>query len=358
MSRTIINKLYDIIVTNKSFLEIPTNYTTSEHFPDYVKQKLDNYYEFLKYNGVGKIVAQILWSEKSHFSFLRRVGIFKDAITGALGYYYEGKVAKAYEKFNGSLDTVVRFKDNTVLTRLEPNSNFYRIRPDSNKTIKHRKENFHIQFDLRHICATQRYSIPGVPSLYLGDSAFICYEEVSEPIYAESFISKYISKTFLDIIEIQTVESFIKQFNNEKRENHLLTHLLRFLLLYPLYVACTVKVLHPKGAFKPEYIVPQLLMQYVSDEEKIRGIKFPSTKIDASNGFSDLITHNYVFPVKCNKKDGFCDFLSSSFELTIPKSFDTLLNGKKTTGSSLYVDTDFYKVENELAKYQVGHVLH
>lgn len=40
---------------------------------------------------------------------------------------------------------------------------------------------FHIPFELRGKAATQRYSIPGLPSLYLGSSCYICWEELHRP---------------------------------------------------------------------------------------------------------------------------------------------------------------------------------
>ncbi|WP_052675768.1 hypothetical protein [Paenibacillus sp. IHBB 10380] len=44
-----------------------------------------------------------------------------------------------------------------------------------------RQEMFHIPFELKGRAATQRYSIPGLPSLYLGSSCYICWEELHRP---------------------------------------------------------------------------------------------------------------------------------------------------------------------------------
>ncbi|MDB5117020.1 MAG: hypothetical protein JWQ79_2512 [Mucilaginibacter sp.] len=136
-----------------------------------------------------------------------------------------------------------------------------------------------------------------------------------------------------------------------------MTHVLRFLLLYPLYVACTVKVLDD-GAFKAEYIIPQLLLQYVTGDELIKGIKFPSTKINKSNRFPDLVSHNYVFPVEKSQETGFCPTLSSYFDLTKPRSFSELI-GSKRRSSALknYNKSDFYLIEQALSKEKAANVL-
>lgn len=359
MSLQIAKTLFEIIQKNRSLLEIPSEYTSSEYFPDFVSKKLDSYYAFLKTNNIGKIINNVNWSEDvvKDVQLLNRIRRFKDAINTSLNLYYSGKIAKAYEAFNTSLDKVVLFKSNTVLNMIEPNAIFYRIGIGKTRPIVERSDNFHIRFDLRHFCATQRYSVSGMPSIYLGDSAYICYQELNCPSFDDAFISKFLVKKIIQIIEIQTLDNFIKQYKDENNPDLKLTHVLRFLLLYPLYVACTVKVLND-GAFKAEYIIPQLLLQYVSGDELIKGVKFPSTKINKSNRFPDLVSHNYVFPVTGNQKTGFCTTLSSYFDLTKPRSFSSLI-GSKRRSSALknYTKSDFYLIEQALLKEKAENVL-
>jgi len=357
MSYPIAERLFQIVKKNQSLLQIPTEYKSSDYFPDFVSKKLDDYYAFLKNNEVGKIVNAVSWTTNRDVQFLNRIRPFNDAINNCLKLYYDGKIAKAYEKFNTSLDKIVGFRANTVLGVVEPHSKFYRIRIANSAVIKDRSDNFHIKFELRHICSTQRYSVPGMPSIYLGDSAFICFKEVNSPSFSDAYISLFEAKKLINIIEIQTVDNFFKQYEEENNLDLKLTHILRFLLLFPLYVACTVKVRH-EGAFKSEYIIPQFLLQYVTDDETIKGIKFPSTKIDIASGFSDLITHNYVFPVAKSEQSGFCSTLRSFFDLTRPKSFDELLKSKIPDLSIKdYNKSDFRLIETALAKEKIDDVL-
>jgi hypothetical protein len=48
-----------------------------------------------------------------------------------------------------------------------------------------REEMFHVPFELRHKIAPQRYSIPGLPSLYLGGSLYTCWVEMRQPVFAD-----------------------------------------------------------------------------------------------------------------------------------------------------------------------------
>ena len=83
-------------------------------------------------------------------------------------------------------------------------------------------------------------------------------------------------------------------------------------------VACLCKAKEPDVSFKPEYIISQLLLQYVSQEYvRMAGIQYPSTKIDYRN-LQNIRPYNYVFPVKSNNREGFCNWLVRGFHLTMP----------------------------------------
>ncbi|MDB5117021.1 MAG: hypothetical protein JWQ79_2513 [Mucilaginibacter sp.] len=204
MSYQIAEQLFKIIQVNESLFEIPSEYVSPEYFPDFISKKLDAYYTFLQNNNFGKIVNSVNWSGDigRDFQLLNRIRRFKDAINTSLSLYYDGKLAKSYEIFNNSLDNVVLFRSNTVLSYIEPNAIFYRIANGAKRSIIARSDNFHIRFDLRHFCATQRYSVPGMPSIYLGDSVYICYQELNCPSFDDAFISKYVAKKGISIIEI------------------------------------------------------------------------------------------------------------------------------------------------------------
>jgi hypothetical protein len=91
----------------------------------------------------------------------------------------------------------------------------------------------------------------------------------------------------------------------------------KHLIVWPLNASCSFKVLDRESSFKPEYIIPQLVLQIVRNEQKWDGIRFSSTHIDlhemktAKGHF-----YNYVIPVKENKDEGYCDKLTNMFEMT------------------------------------------
>ncbi|MFW5887027.1 MAG: hypothetical protein ACOCUL_04650 [Bacteroidota bacterium] len=240
------------------------------------------------------------------------------AIIETVEFYYLGKVYEATDLFNRSLETVL-FDNIVGIDNIRKNTNFFRARIDEKNHFK-KADLFHVRFELRHIVSTNRYSIPGFPALYLGNTAYVCWEEFNRPKFRNMWFSRITNTRDLKLIQIQRIEDCIEEFHRITPEWQT-TILLRYFVTFPLTIASTIKVKHPKGNFKPEYIIPQLLLQYISKNDKIDGIKFPSTKVDYDKLYN-VSAYNYVFPVKTVNNIGFCDKLIKLFNLTEPTSLE------------------------------------
>jgi hypothetical protein len=85
---------------------------------------------------------------------------------------------------------------------------------------------------------------------------------------------------------------------------------------WPLVAACSVKVKNRKAAFKPEYIIPQLLLQWIN-KTQLHGIKYSSTHIDQQQSTYKGIFYNVVIPVRTyHLDDGYCPELLNIFRST------------------------------------------
>lgn len=201
-----------------------------------------------------------------------------------------------------------------VLAPIEEGCNFYRIRRmDFVYEIK-RKELFHIPFNMRGIVKTQRYSTPGYPCLYLGASIYGCWEEMRRPPMYASAVSRFENKQkvwFLNLT-IPTVEQI--------KEN-------RFLKLLPLIIACMVRVAHDDHTYKPEYIVSQLLIEWILRQRSyfrkngynVHGVMYTSTHRGTDFDFPIEKATNYAIPVfESNKTSGYCSELRECYHLTAP----------------------------------------
>ncbi|ATC37783.1 RES domain-containing protein [Elizabethkingia anophelis] len=221
--------------------------------------------------------------------------------------YYNGNPHKAYHYFCTVINS--DYKDLSFILNYktyEPNESFFRIRLSDNNYPYKKEEMFHIPFELRNKVSTQRFSIPGFPSLYLGRTIYICWEELRRPN-----IDKIQTIRFKNVRPIKLLD-----LTPPNKECDDINELYRFFMTFPLIMCCSVKVKDVTDTFKPEYIVPQLLLQWVRNNELVEGIQYKSTHISAKvfNNNAELI--NIVLPVKSNKEKGICKELIKYFEST------------------------------------------
>jgi len=122
-------------------------------------------------------------------------------------------------------------------------------------------------------------------------------------------------------------------YYNESHDRRIAPDLLKdrstrsaYLLWYPLIASCSYIRTNKNDPFAAEYVIPQLLMQWVRNEigsntgdeyAQLVGIRYFSC---ASVKASDM-GFNYVFPTSGQQKSGelpYCAVLSKAFRLTNP----------------------------------------
>lgn len=246
--------------------------------------------------------------------FKRRSKILREGILNTIDTYYQGDLSKAYTILSKALKeaniTGYLKKD----LELKPNSNLFRIRLSNQNYPLSKEELFHIPFQLRTKVNTQRYSIPGLPSLYLANSIYVAWEELKRPGMHEIHAARITNNRPLMMLDL-TTDIFVK--NNDLVDNTAYGwQLLYKVMVWPLIAACSVKVQNPDDPFKPEYVIPQLLLQWVN-KEKVYGIKYSSTHIDLSKTKHDGFFYNIVIPVRTfDRESGQCPDLLSAFSST------------------------------------------
>lgn len=201
---------------------------------------------------------------------------------------------------------------------------------------------FHTPYTMRSRVSTSRYSIAGYPSLYLGTCLDLCCEEIHvNPQYDFVLASVFklertieYSNTNISVIELGVKpQDFSELVNNETTKRLIDYRLLKdkevrsaYLLWYPLIAASSYIRTNKNDPFAAEYIIPQLLMQWVRSEissqkyenyDQLIGIRyFSCASVKASEmGF------NYVFPTSGQQKSAklpYCSILTRAFKLTKP----------------------------------------
>ena len=262
--------------------------------------------------------------------------------------YLSGFPSKAYNIFGNLMKTVIQtpikiYPKNDWTKVFENNDplSLFRVVNVVENTIQSRSRVFHTPYNLRTKVGTNRYSIAGFPSLYLGTSINLCLEELRcNPYQQHALCSKfeivrdvYRNRTEIDVIELGIKpQDFFGEINNsdfESRIRKVDRNLLNspdvrqaYLLWFPIIAASSFIRANKQDPFAPEYIVPQLIMQWIrkqndGHENRLYGIRyFSCSSVKASDlGF------NYVFPTSGKRHQlspNFCQVLADSFLLSQP----------------------------------------
>lgn len=250
-----------------------------------------------------------------------------------LVYSLGGKTNDAYNIF---IKIIKDFKEEIdVFSLVERDSRFlpiekmYRLR--KTETVKLTRNGiFHVPLSERKKVDSCRFSIPGLPVLYLGTSAYVCWEELSRPSFDLLYIARFsfYKQARLNLFNMSVTNKLLLNSLKENPEDELdesiksksFIKALYNYLLWPLFAICQIRVQDQSSPFKPEYIVPQILMQYIGNEKNYDGIIYPSTRVYATK-INPRKCLNIVLPVK-ELKDNmkFCEFLKRKTILTEPLS--------------------------------------
>lgn len=306
----------------------------NEDYPAYLTELFNSYIETVERIKTGSIVPKI--SDN-----LGRLKNLCDSLVRSSSTYYQGYPAESYQEFETAINDIVEFlfPKNKLIGNPYGEDPYYRARPGSAVTFE-RKEMFHVPFEKREFVSTQRYSIPGLPCLYLSNSVYACWEELGRPDFDKMMVTKLkVEKPSLNFLDISTTPSFLVQmlkatttgdFLEEFKQTHQealdrwdqLT--LSYIMKWPLMAACSIKARYKEGSFKPEYIFPQFLIQYVTRHRRIDGVKYFSIEAHLASGVNNAVLINYAIPVKEASSTGLCRALTGLFSLTDPISWEIL----------------------------------
>ena len=216
----------------------------------------------------------------------------------------KGKHSTAYIQLNNIFKQPKYGLNKEKCTRRE-SSIFYRMRIIEDRRNVDRRSLFHIPFDMRDKVTTERYSFPGLPCLYLGKSLYVCWEEMNRPSFPQIMISAFKPTRELNLLDLCT-PSPSRWKDMDKR-------------LIPLILSCQVVVRDKKAIYKSEYIVPQLIMEYIITSSEYDGVIYSSVHGDNQFFYPSDKSHNIAIPaIQDMRDDRFSSKLIDLFEITEP----------------------------------------
>ena len=262
--------------------------------------------------------------------------------------YFANSPSQAYEALTKGLSipmvqNILVGSKRFVVNRKE---NSYRVRSINRSTSKGIKlspvnigDLFHIPYELRRLITTQRYSMPGFPCLYVGNSLNVAYHEVIEYMALAGYKSKIrdsniafamrLRNTYplrcFDLSPISVPNLLLElhaQDTDGERKWSIINKIYKYGLIWPIIASCYYQIAYKNKrnvSFKSEYVIPQLMLQWFQDvQNEADGIRYLSVNMCHQCDRKDIIGYNYVFPVKEILDRGHCPILKHSFEVTQP----------------------------------------
>ena len=208
---------------------------------------------------------------------------------------------------------------NTFIKGFDPflltaRARLYKARESSSNYLFGKEDMFHIPYDKRSKIGNQRYSVSGLPCLYLASSSYVCWEELGRVDFQTCNFCGYSNKAEFPVYDL-ALSSAITQVSDIKR--------------ICIILACSLSA-NREALFKEEYILPQCLLQafvlkhhYYHLDKRLFGIRYLS--VHALNGDADCFNidfkekkwidrlYNYVFPAASAETTGYNILLRDMF---------------------------------------------
>jgi len=282
---------------------------------DFLKEVEDIYNDYL--NGILDLEVDAFGGEELKSATIEDVKSRKDSIISALKMYFDGCHSEAYQLLKKQIVKSDGFLDIDVINK-EEGSCYYRARKN-NGMISSYKDMFHIPNDKRGIVKTARFSAPGYPCLYLGNTVYDCWEEMGRPSFEELYFSGFYVRKDFKVFDLRKPSKGDFEIENLPKTLKRLVYV----------IACQFKVLYQEQPFKPEYIIPQLILELIISLNRNKkvcepndlpwGVAYTSTHLSKDFKYREDYLENIAIPViDSNFNNKHCRFLSSLFEISSP----------------------------------------
>ncbi len=167
-----------------------------------------------------------------------------ECVRGAIGRHLQGLQNEAYRELSEGIGKI-RQHIGRLYTLADVSSavsqHLYRVRRGTMQSFS-KSELFHIPFEERYKVRTQRYSIPGLPCLYLGGSIWVCWEELARPPFHEMQISRFEAAGPIKLLDFGyrpgVIASMAEKVLETEPEGASADFVVSYAVCWPLIAAC------------------------------------------------------------------------------------------------------------------------
>lgn len=237
------------------------NFIVKELYAPYVIEKDEDYYKDLnkKYQMLLE-VAETAGADEASLKIIKR---YSQKVKESIRLYYDGSISKAHSIIK---NLIKGCEDNSLAANAIINSDafpgvkgneiqFFRARLSDDILTYKSKDMLHLPLSMRAKTRNYRFSIPGIPSLYLGNSSYACWLELGRPPEHQFNVAPVVLDGNQKIFNLAVMTRDWSSLNELEEEK---VHCWLKLLILMMATSYTVK--EAERTFKSEYIVSQSIM--------------------------------------------------------------------------------------------------
>lgn len=267
-----------------------------------------------------------------------------DRIIDAISAFQSSRYADAENIVNEILENA---KDDLLIRTINGverwNPTLYRIREhiDKQESEITPKDLFHIPYSARHYVGEGRFSIAGQPCLYLSTCLNIAWKECRMP--TSFYYSRYNFDYKKDednpwLFLVLAMPQMFREALCAIEGTDKLDFICRYLRTFPIVMACSIICNYPDAKYKPEYVFPQLIMQWVLRHfDKIKGLIYYPCVYDIS--LRRYTGYNIAIPAVDPDEEGYSKPLLDRFTVDQPqKRSNKLSSEQQKTIASFFTD--------------------
>ena len=198
---------------------------------------------------------------------LKEIRRYTGKLREAIRRYYDGKVSTSHNIIRNLVKELITdpYAVNTIdksnaIPGFGREIQFFRARESSQVTVFSAKEMLHIPFDKRGKTNSYRFSIPGIPCLYLGNTTYACWIELGCLPEYKFNVSPVVLDDTQRILNLAVMTRNQIHLDDEDNKDLKKNRVISWLKLIVLMIATSYVIDEKDRTFKSEYIVSQSIM--------------------------------------------------------------------------------------------------
>ena len=273
-----------------------------ELYAPYEVEKDEDYYKDLRKKY--KLLLDTAEKAGADVESLKIIKKYSDKVKESIRLYYDGSISRAH---NVVRNLVKGCEGDALAINTITNSDafpgvkgteiqFFRARLSDDAKAFKAKEMLHLPLSMRGKTGNYRFSIPGIPSLYLGNSSYACWIELGCPPEYKFNVAPVVLEGNQKIFNLAVMSrSWWKRDELEESKVHC------WLKLLILMMATSYTVKESGRLFKSEYIVSQSIM-LACKELGYDGVAYFSKRVNDEIFAYAAINLALFTPYQSNKK--------------------------------------------------------